>query len=125
MMDKKDRSKRIHFLAQYIPESLEPVVGVYFGEHVIRVNGQLCLVVDSTGAVGVRALTEAFSQVLSDVCEERHWSAHGRVYDQWYLLPDDFALNDARLKQWIAESATAVFERSQHGNIPNRQASAG
>ena len=31
-MDKVNRSRRIHFLMQYVPEILAPEVGIYFGE---------------------------------------------------------------------------------------------
>lgn len=120
-MDKVNRSRRIHFLMQYVAEELEPKVGMYFGEHVIRVNGQLCLVVNTAGEVGIRALHPALAAELSEYCHDRHWVAHGRVYDQWYLLPEDTALNDQRVIKWIHDSIHEVHRLSLQGAIPNRQ----
>lgn len=121
-MNKVERSRRINFIAQYVPQELEPALGVYFGEHVIRVNGQLCLVVSSSGQVGIRALHPGLVSELSEVCQGQHWVAHGRVYDQWFLLPEDIALNDKRVVKWISSAAEEVFRLSQISNIPNRQA---
>lgn len=123
-MDKVNRSRRINFLMQYIPEHFSPVVGVYFGEHVIRINGQLCLVVNIAGEVGIRALHPALISELSEVCEDRHWVAHGRVYEQWYLLPETLPLNDTRVRSWISQAADEVHRLSQISAIPNRQAKA-
>ena len=120
-MDKVNRSWRIHFLLQYVPEEFEPKIGMYFGEHVIRVNGQLCLLVNAAGEVGIRALHPALAAELADVCDDRHWVAHGRVYDQWYLLPEDFALNDTKVVKWIKSSIDEVYRMSLQGVIPNRQ----
>jgi hypothetical protein len=120
-MDKVNRSRRIHFLLQYVPEALEPKVGMYFGEHVIRVNGQLCLVVNADGEVGIRALHPALASELAEVCDNLHWVAHGRVYDQWYLLPDNLALNDPRVIKWIGDSINEVHRMSLKGAIPNHQ----
>lgn len=120
-MDKVNRSRRIHFLLQYVPEELDPKIGMYFGEHVIRVNGQLCLLVNAAGEVGIRALHPALVSELSEICENRHWVAHGRVYDQWYLLPDEIALNDARVVNWISSAVDEVYRMSLQGVIPNSQ----
>lgn len=121
-MNKVDRSKRINFIAQYVPLELDPILGVYFGEHVIRVNGQLCLVVNSSGQVGIRALHPSLVSELTELCQGQHWVAHGRVYEQWFLLPEDIALNDKRVARWIRSSSEEVFRLSQVSNIPNRQA---
>lgn len=112
-MDKVNRSRRVHYLLQYIPEELNPVIGVYFGEHVVRVESQLCLVVNMAGAVGIRALHPALASELASVCGAHHWVAHGRVYDQWYLLPDTIPLNDPRVKKWVASGSTEVYRQSQ------------
>ncbi|EAR07385.1 hypothetical protein [Reinekea blandensis] len=123
-MDKVNRSRRINFLMQFIPEAFSPEIGVYFGEHVIRINGQLCLVVNMAGEVGIRALHPALISELSDVCNNRHWVAHGRVYEQWYLLPEAMPLNDARVRGWISQAADEVHRLSRISAIPNRQAKA-
>ncbi len=123
-MDKVNRSRRIHFLMQYIPEDFAPEVGVYFGEHVVRVNGQLCLVVNTAGEVGIRALHPSLASELSELCDGRHWVAHGRVYDQWFLLPESIPLNDTRVKKWISDSADEVQRLSLLSAIPNRQSKA-
>lgn len=112
-MDKVNRSRRVHFLLQYINADYKPVIGVYFGEHVIRVNSQLCLVVNMAGAVGIRALHPALAAELASVCGAHHWVAHGRVYDQWYLLPDTIPLNDARVRRWVDDSAAEVHRQSR------------
>lgn len=124
-MDKVNRSRRIHFLMQYIPEEYEPEVGVYFGEHVIRINGQLALLVNMAGEVGIRALHPALASELSDVCQDRHWVAHGRVYEQWYLLPESMPLNDKKVQAWIAKASDEVHRLSLISAIPNKQAKAG
>ena len=121
-MDKVNRSRRIHFLMQYIPEELEPEIGVYFGEHVIRINGQLCLVVNMAGEVGIRALHPSLASELSELCEDRHWVAHGRVYEQWFLLPESTPLNGEKIRSWIANAADEVHRLSLISAIPNRQA---
>lgn len=120
-MDKVNRSRRIHFLMQYIPAELGPVIGVYFGEHVIRINGQLCLVVNLAGEVGIRALQPALAAELNAICHERHWVAHGRVYEQWYLLPESLPLSDTQVKNWVAQAADDVYRLSKISAIPNRQ----
>jgi hypothetical protein len=120
-MDKVNRSRRIHFLMQYVPEELEPEIGVYFGEHVIRINSQLCLVVNMAGEVGIRALHPALASELSGLCQDRHWVAHGRVYEQWFLLPESLPLNDKRVKTWIAKAADEVHRLSMISAIPNKQ----
>ncbi|WP_320821729.1 hypothetical protein [Reinekea sp.] len=120
-MDKVNRSRRIHFLMQYVPEALKPEIGIYFGEHVIRVNSQLCLVVNIAGEVGIRALHPALAADLADLCHKRHWVAHGRVYEQWFLLPDGIALNEDRVQYWIQSSAEEVQRLSLISAIPNRQ----
>lgn len=116
-MDKINRSRRIHFLLQYIPASLGPEIGVFFGEHVIRVGGQLCLVVTLDGDVGVRATDPELEAQLLARCGRRHWIAHGRVYEQWYLLPGDCTLNRAPVPQWLktsAEGAYRLVEQERH-----------
>lgn len=110
-MDKINRSRRIHYLLQFIAEELSPQVGIYFGEHVVRIKGQLCLVVTLDGEVGVRATDPDLESELARACGQRHWVAHGRVYEQWYLLPDDLALNRSPVTDWIhraAEGARAL-----------------
>jgi len=121
IMDKVNRSRRIHFLMQYISAELNPEVGVYFGEHVIRINSQLCLLVNMAGEVGIRALHPALSSELSQVCQNRHWVAHGRVYEQWFLLPDSMPLNDKKVSHWIKQAADEVHRLSLISAIPNRQ----
>jgi len=121
-MDKVNRSRRIHFLMQYVPDTFKPEVGVYFGEHVIRINGQLCLVVNMAGEVGIRALHPSLSSELAELCQSRHWVAHGRVYEQWFLLPDNIALNDGKVQQWISLAADEVHRLSLISAIPNKQA---
>lgn len=118
-MDKVNRSRRIHFLAQFIPIEFDPKIGVYFGEHVIRVNGQMCLVINLDGEVGVRALHPALVSELALLCGDKHWVAHGRVYEQWYLLPESISLSDRRIGQWINGSATEVYRQSQFGPVVN------
>jgi hypothetical protein len=118
-MDKVNRSRRIHFLAQYISSELDVSLGVYFGEHVVRVNGQMCLVVNLDGEVGVRALHPVLASELATLCGNKHWIAHGRVYEQWFLLPVDISLSDKRVAKWIADSATEVFRQSQYGPVIN------
>lgn len=118
-MDKVNRSRRIHFLAQFIPKELDPVIGVYFGEHVVRVNSQMCLVVNSDGEVGIRALHPALVSELSHLCGDRHWVAHGRVYEQWFLLPESISLSDRRIGNWISSSSTEVYRQSQFGPVSN------
>lgn len=124
-MDKVNRSRRVHFLMQYIPEDLEPEVGVYFGEHVIRINSQLCLVVNLAGEVGIRALHPALAAELKTLCNDRHWVAHGRVYEQWFLLPESIPLNDDQVRRWIAQAADEVHRLSLISAIPNHQLKAG
>lgn len=121
-MDKVNRSRRIHFLLQYVPEEYAPEVGVYFGEHVIRINGQLALVVNMAGEVGIRALHPALASELSTICQDRHWVAHGRVYEQWYLLPESLPLNDKKVISWIGQSADEIHRLSLISSIPNKQA---
>lgn len=111
-MDKVNRSQRIHFLCQYVPADLEPEIGIYFGEHVIRVNGQLCLVVNTEGEVGVRAINADMRSELAELNKGRHWVAHGRVYDEWYLLPASLPLNDRRVKDWIRSTAEEIYRLS-------------
>ena len=120
-MDKVNRSRRIHFLMQYIPAQLNPEVGVYFGEHVIRINSQLCLLVNMAGEVGARALHPALASELSVICQDRHWVAHGRVYEQWYLLPESLPLNDNKVNRWIKQAADEVHRLSLISAIPNSQ----
>jgi hypothetical protein len=118
-MDKVNRSRRIHFLAQFIPAELDPKIGVYFGEHVIRVNGQMCLVVNQEGAIGVRALHPSLTAELALVCGDKHWVAHGRVYEQWFLIPGTIFLSDRRIGKWINDSVTEVYRQSQFGPVVN------
>jgi hypothetical protein len=124
-MDKVNRSRRIHFLMQYISEDLEPEIGVYFGEHVIRINSQLCLIVNMAGEVGIRALHPALAAELGELCQNRHWVAHGRVYEQWFLLPESLPLNDPKIQGWISQAADEVHRLSLISAIPNRQAKSG
>jgi hypothetical protein len=105
----------------YVPEALKAEIGIYFGEHVIRVNSQLCLVVNIAGEVGIRALHPALVCELTELCRKRHWVAHGRVYEQWFLLPESIALNEDRVQYWIKSSAEEVQRLSLTSAIPNRQ----
>lgn len=120
-MDKVNRSKRVHFLLQFIPEDLDPQVGLYFGEHVVRINNQLCLVVNNEGRVGIRALHPALVSALAEACHGDHWVAHGRIYEQWYLLPESMPLNDGKVRRWIASAADEVHRLSLISAIPNRR----
>lgn len=120
-MDKVNRSRRAHFIMQYIPAELTPEIGLYFGEHVVRINQQLCLVVNGEGELGIRALHPALASELNEVCSARHWVAHGREYEQWYLIPESLALNDVRVQRWITQAANEVYRLSLISAIPNRQ----
>ncbi len=120
-MDKVNRTRRIQFIRQYISEDLNPEVGMYFGEHVLRVNGQLCLVINSSGELGIRALQSALASELREISQNRHWSAHGREYEQWFLLPETVSLNDEKVKQWIATAVDEVYRLSLISAIPNRR----
>lgn len=112
-MDKLNRSRRIHNLLHAIPSTLQPQVGVYFGEHVVRVDGQLCTVVTLDGEVGIRATDPELEAELLDVCGKRHWVAHGRLYEKWYLLPEQLVLNQAPVTEWIARSAEGAQALAQ------------
>lgn len=117
-MDKVNRSRRIHSFLQYIPASMQPEVGVFFGEHVIRVNGQLCLVVTLDGDVGIRATRPELEAELLAYCGKRHWIAHGRVYEQWYLLPEDTDFHREPVTSWMvkaAQGARVLEVREQPG----------
>jgi len=118
-MDKINRSRRIHYLLQFIPEDLAPQVGIYFGEHVVRVEGQLCLVVTLDGDVGIRATDPELEAELLKNCGQRNWVAHGRVYEQWYLLPGDQALGQAPVTDWIRQSAegSAALARREEARM--------
>lgn len=116
-MDKVNRLRRIHFLMQYVPEAFKPEVGIYFGEHVIRINGQLCLVVTAAGETGIRALHPALASELNEVSNGAHWVAHGREYEEWFLLPVDMPLNSRDVVRWIA---TAAEEVARAGNATKR-----
>ena len=120
-MDKVNRTRRIQFIRQYVADDLKPEVGMYFGEHVIRVNGQLCLVVNTLGELGIRALHPALAAELKTVCQGRHWVAHGREYEQWFMLPESIPLNDEKLQRWIRQAADEVYRLSLISAIPNRQ----
>lgn len=109
-MDKINRSRRIHSFLPYIPTALDPQVGIFFGEHVIRIDGQLCLVVTLDGDVGIRATQPTLAAELQAVCGRRHWTAHGRVYDQWYLLPQDCALDRQPVTGWVAVAANGASQ---------------
>lgn len=122
-MDKVNRSRRIHFLLPYISPDLNPELGIYFGEHVVRINNQLCLVVTSEGRVGIRALHPALASALAELCQGDHWVAHGREYEQWYLLPESLSLNDAKVQKWVAQAADEVHRLSLISAIPNRHSS--
>ncbi|TXR54256.1 hypothetical protein [Reinekea thalattae] len=119
-MEKIDRSRRIQFLMGYIPKEFEPKLGIYFGEHVVRINGQLSLVVNASGQVGIRALQSNLADELKQLCADTHWVAHGRIYDQWYLLPQDYSLNDPQVINWIRESVAEIYRLSLIDGIPSR-----
>lgn len=104
-MEYDDRSRVIHFLLQFIPHSLGPEIVDYFGELVVRVRGQKCLVVTKEGDVGIRATDTELQAEMEATCGGRHWVSQGRVYDRWYLLPADFPLNRPPVTEWIAASA--------------------
>jgi hypothetical protein len=42
---------------------------------------------------------------MSAICGDRHWVSQGRVYDRWFLLPQDLPLNRPPVTQWIADAA--------------------
>lgn len=104
-MEYLDRSRLIHFLLQFIPNTLEPEILDYFGELVVRVRGQKCLVVTQDGAVGIRATDTDLQAAMEAICGDRHWISQGRVYDRWYLLPADLPLNQSPITDWIAAAA--------------------
>lgn len=109
-MDKLSRARRIHFLTQFLPDFPAPEIGLYFGEHVIRVEAQLCLVVTLKGQVGIRATDPELEIELHHVCSAQHWIAHGRVYEQWYLLPEAIVQDVPRLAAWVRCAASGVSE---------------
>lgn len=104
-MDKLSRSRRLQSFLPYIPDSLDPRAGMFFGEHVVRVGGQLCLVVTLDGEVGIRATRPELVAELRALCGDRHWIAHGRVYEQWYLLPGHQSLYEPPVTLWVARAA--------------------
>ncbi len=115
-MDKLNRSRHIHYLLQFIPSALQPQVGVYFGEHVVRVSGQLCVVVTLDGEVGIRATDAGLEAELLEACGKRHWVAHGRLYEKWYLLPESLVQNQPPVSDWIrraAEGAEAIASQER------------
>jgi hypothetical protein len=118
-MDKLSRARRIHFLTQCLPDYPTSEIGLYFGEHVIRVEGQLCLVVTLKGAVGIRATDPELESELHHVCGDQRWVAHGRVYGQWYLLPEAVIQNVPRLAAWARRAASGVIEptRAQQSGL--------
>ncbi|WP_394169065.1 hypothetical protein [Saccharospirillum alexandrii] len=107
-MDKLNRSRRLHSLLQLLPERPEPETGLYFGEHVIRVEGQLCLVVTLKGQVGIRATDPELETQLQQVCGDQHWIAHGRVYEQWYLLPEPVYQDTDQIVPWVLQAAAGA-----------------
>lgn len=107
-MDYVDRSRLIHFLLQFIPNTHEPEILDYFGDLVVRVRGQKCLVVTLDGTVGIRATDTDMQAEMEAICGHRHWVSQGRVYDRWYLLPVDMPLNRPPITHWIAASAAGA-----------------
>lgn len=110
-MDKLNRARRLHSLLQFLPKRPEPETGLYFGEHVIRVAGHLCVVVTLKGQVGIRATNPELEAQLQLACGKQHWIAHGRVYEQWYLLPEPVYQNTDRIASWVrlAAAGTALL----------------
>lgn len=112
-MDKLNRARRLHSLIQFLPEHPEPETGLYFGEHVIRVAGQLCLVVTLKGQVGIRATTPELEAELQHVCGDQHWIAHGRVYEQWYLLPEPVFQETDQVSGWVRQAASGAAQLAE------------
>jgi|AntRauTorckE6833_2_1112554.scaffolds.fasta_scaffold94528_1 hypothetical protein len=121
-MDKLSRARRIQSLIHFLPEEPTPEPGLYFGEHVVRVQGQLCLVVTLTGQVGIRATDEHLESQLQQVCGKQHWVAHGRVYEQWYLLPETVFQDSDRVSGWARQACAGA---AQIGVSDQRSATAG
>ncbi|MEX2319829.1 MAG: hypothetical protein WD668_00660 [Saccharospirillum sp.] len=111
-MDKLNRARRIQSLMQLLPENPEPEAGLYFGEHVIRVAGQLCLVVTLKGRVGIRAIAPELEAELQHACGDQHWIAHGRVYEQWYLLPEPVYQDAGQVCSWARQAAVGAAQLS-------------
>ncbi|WP_028669434.1 hypothetical protein [Saccharospirillum impatiens] len=117
-MDKLNRARRLHTLLQLLPELPVPETGLYFGEHVIRVSGQLCLVVTLKGQVGIRATDSELETQLQRICAEDHWIAHGRVYEQWYLLPDTVDHNSDQVAAWVRQAALGAARLAEDEQRP-------
>lgn len=109
-MDKLYRARRIQSLMQLLPENPEPEAGLYFGEHVIRVAGQLCLVVTLKGQVGIRATDPELEAQLQHACGDQNWIAHGRVYEQWYLLPEAVYQDADQVCSWARQAAAGATQ---------------
>lgn len=119
-MDKLNRARRLHSLIKLLPEHPEPETGLYFGEHVIRVAGQLCLVVTLKGQVGIRATTPELEAELQHICGDQHWIAHGRVYEQWYLLPEPVYQDTRQVTDWARQSASGAARLADMEQRPAR-----
>jgi TfoX/Sxy family transcriptional regulator of competence genes len=109
-MDKLSRARRIQLLIDFLPDDPAPEPGLYFGEHVVRVQGQLCLVVTLEGRIGIRATDEHLEGQLQKACGKQHWVAHGRVYEQWYLLPESVFQDDSQVSLWARQAAAGVTQ---------------
>lgn len=107
-MDKLNRARRLQSLLHILPELPEPETGLYFGEHVIRVAGQLCLVVTLKGQVGIRATNPELEARLQHACGKQHWIGHGKVYQQWYLLPEAVYQNTDQTADWVRQAAAGA-----------------
>lgn len=119
-MDKLNRARRLNALIELLPELPEPETGLYFGEHVIRVAGQLCLVVTLKGQVGIRATTPALETQLQQACGDQHWIAHGRVYEQWYLLPEPVYQDTGQVSAWVNQAASGAARLADVERRPAR-----
>lgn len=119
-MDKLNRARRLHSLTLLLPEHPEPETGLYFGEHVIRVAGQLCLVVTLKGQVGIRATTPELEAQLQRACGNQHWIAHGRVYEQWYLLPEPVYQDTDQVLDWVCQAANGAARLAETEQRPAR-----
>lgn len=86
--------------------------GLYFGEDVLRFDGNMFVVVNKAGKVGVRATNAQLHSLLSAKQCEENWRSHRKIMSEWLILTDEIA-NDQSTMSKILSMAIEPFSLAE------------
>lgn len=115
-MDKAERKALLDQFYQLLEDQEGVTQGKFFGVDVLRVKGQMFLVVTEYGELALRAVDDQFRQYLLALPGTTTWYSHNKMMSQWVRFDDIQSFDSRQLNEWVqkAYEQASTIEEAGH-----------